>query len=258
MDTVRIPAKKHFGQPVVFKVDTLRATDNWAFLVGQAIQPNGTAIDYTKSEDYTKDPKVTQTAVKAGILYGGVVALLKKEEGNWKMIAVMYDATTADWLDWEQHFGAPKNLITGPSSPAAIAQTATNGKSDEQLLRKLIQEDNEGKNVIKRTEDSIFVSGAYPRPMVGHAAQEALGSSKDRSNESRKGEVVRLVISHSGDMAEEFGNFTLSFDQPDKKHISFDGSYLRVWRKIKGEWLEDAFFARPNEPEEKTKNKSGP
>ena len=58
-------------------------------------------------------------------------------------------------------------------------------------------------------------------------------------------------------MAEEFGNFTLSFDQPDKKHISFDGSYLRVWRKIKGEWLEDAFFARPNEPEEKTEQKSG-
>src|SRR6266513_5797067 len=54
-----------------------------------------------------------------------------------------------------------------------------------------------------------------------------------------------------------FGNFTLSFDQPDKKHISFDGSYLRVWRKINGEWLEDAFFARPNEPEEKKKSDTG-
>jgi muconolactone delta-isomerase len=58
-------------------------------------------------------------------------------------------------------------------------------------------------------------------------------------------------------MAEEFGNFTLSFDQLDKKHISFDGSYLRVWRKINGEWLEDAFFARPNEPEEKTEQSAG-
>ncbi len=93
--------------------------------------------------------------------------------------------------------------------------------------------------------------------MIGHAVQEALGSRKDRSNESRKGEVVRLVISQSGDMAEEFGNFTLSFDQPDKTHISFDGSYLRVWRKIGGEWLEDAYFARPNEPAEKTEQKSG-
>ena len=146
-------------------------------------------------------------------------------------------------------------ILIGLGTPAAIAQTDRNAKTDEQLLRKLIQEDNEGKNVIKRTEDSIFVSGAYPRPIIGHGLHEA--SPKDRSNESRKGEVVRLVVSLSGDMAEEFGNFTLSFDQPDKKHISFDGSYLRVWRKIKGEWLEDAFFARPNEPEEKNKPKSG-
>ena len=147
-------------------------------------------------------------------------------------------------------------ILIAFGTPFAIAQTDANGKSDEQLLRKLIREDNEGKNVIKRTEDSIFVSGAYPRPMIGRAVQEALGSRKDRSNESRKGELVRLVISQSGDMAEEFGNFTLSFDQPDKKHISFDGSYLRVWRKINGEWLEDSFFARPNESAEKSEPRS--
>ena len=148
-------------------------------------------------------------------------------------------------------------ILIAFGSPFAIAQTDANGRSDEQLLRKLIREDNEGKNVIKRTEDSIFVSGAFPHPMIGHAVEEALGSRKDRSNESRKGEVVRLVISQSGDMAEEFGNFTLSFDQSDKKHISFDGSYLRVWRKINGEWLEDAFFARPNESAEKSEPRSG-
>jgi hypothetical protein len=145
-------------------------------------------------------------------------------------------------------------ILIGLGSPAAIAQTDANGQSDEQLLRKLIQQENEGKNVIKRTDDSIFVSGAYARPIIGRGTVKAEGPL--RSNESRKGELVRLVISQTGDMAEEFGNFTLSFDQPDKKHISFDGSYLRVWRKIKGEWLEDAFFARPNEPEEKTRQKS--
>src|SRR2546430_11659654 len=147
-------------------------------------------------------------------------------------------------------------ILIEVGSPAAIAQTDANSKSEEQRLRNLIREDNEGKNVIKRTEDSIFVSGAFPHPMIGHAVEEVLGSRKDRSNESRKDEVVRLVISQSGDMAEEFGNFTLSFDQPDKKHISFDGSYLRVWRKINGEWLEDAFFARPNESAEKSEPRS--
>jgi hypothetical protein len=151
-------------------------------------------------------------------------------------------------------------LLIGLGHPSAIAQTDTNGKTDEQLLRKLIREENEGKHVIKTTEDSIYVHGAYRRPMIGRAAQEKEESRslKDISNVSRKSEVVRLAISQSGDMAEEFGNFTLTFDKPDKTHISFEGSYLRVWRKINGEWLEDAFFARRNEPEEKTKKESGP
>jgi hypothetical protein len=59
-------------------------------------------------------------------------------------------------------------ILIAFGGPAAIA-TDANAKSDEQLLRKLIREDNEGKNVIKRTEDSVFVSGAFPRPMIGHA-----------------------------------------------------------------------------------------
>lgn len=56
-------------------------------------------------------------------------------------------------------------------------------------------------------------------------------------------------------MAEEFGNFTMSYDESNKTHIGFNGSYLRVWRKVNGEWLADPFFARPNESEE-NKNKS--
>src|SRR5438094_10068650 len=133
-------------------------------------------------------------------------------------------------------------ILIAFGTPFAIAQTDANGRSDEQLLRKLIREDNEGKNVIKRTEDSIFVSGALPHPMIGHAVEEALGSRKDRSNESRKREVVRLVISQSGHMAEEGGNFTLSFDQPDKKRSRCDGSYLWVSRIINGQWLAHPSF----------------
>ena len=67
-------------------------------------------------------------------------------------------------------------ILIAFGSPVAIAQTDAKGKSDEQVLRKLIREDNEGQNVIKRTEDSIFVSGAFPHPMIGHAVEEALGS----------------------------------------------------------------------------------
>jgi ketosteroid isomerase-like protein len=148
-------------------------------------------------------------------------------------------------------------VMTVAGSRPLTAQTTapTSSQSDEQVLRDLVRQENEGKDVIKFTEDSVFVSGAYPRPLIGRAAQEQAHSSKSMANRSVKErrnsrhttEVVRLAVSQSGDMAEEFGNFTLSFDNPDKTHTSFNGSYLRVWRKTDGEWKVDAFFARPNE-----------
>ena len=111
--------------------------------------------------------------------------------------------------------------------------------------------------MIKFTEDCIVVTGAYPRPVIGRAAFEQAQSLLLRTNRLIKDEIVRLVVSQSADMAEEFGNFTMSYDEPNKKHISFNGSYLRIWRKVNGDWLADAFFARPNEPEENKKQKSG-
>ena len=66
---------------------------------------------------------------------------------------------------------------------------------------------------------------------------------------------MRLAVSRSGDMAYEFGNFTMSFETPEKKHVNFSGSYLRVWRKVGGEWMVDVLSARPHEPVvEKTAN----
>ena len=144
------------------------------------------------------------------------------------------------------------------SSHVATGQTTTApAKSDEEVLRDLVRQENDGKKMIKFTEDCIFVTGAYPRPVIGRSAREQAQSRLGRTNRSIKDETVRLVVSQSADMAEEFGNFTMSYDEPNKGHVSFNGSYLRIWRKVSGEWLADAFFARPNEPEESTKQKSG-
>jgi hypothetical protein len=50
----------------------------------------------------------------------------------------------------------------------------------------------------------------------------------------------------------------MSFDTPEKKHISFKGAYLRVWRKVGGEWMAEVVFARPIQPAtEKPANQSG-
>jgi len=144
-------------------------------------------------------------------------------------------------------------MLVVAGSGSAMAQAAASAMGDEQVLRELIQQENQGKDVIKYTDDSIFVSGAFPRPIIGRQQREAAQPrreeiAKHRPNQSVKREVQRLAVSQSGDMAYEFGDFTIGYDAPDKKRTSFNGSYLRVWRKIDGEWKVDASFARPNEP----------
>ena len=138
-------------------------------------------------------------------------------------------------------------------SPFTYAQTATgnNTGTDEQTIRNLVAQQNEGKDVIKYTENRIFVSGAYPMPIIGNspmsaANQEADNQVKARKNFTAKMRIERLEVAQAGDMAYEFGYGNLSFDTPENTHKSFEASYLRVWRKIQGEWKVDVFFARPN------------
>jgi ketosteroid isomerase-like protein len=123
--------------------------------------------------------------------------------------------------------------------------------SDEQTIRNLVAQQNEGKQ-IPFSDDRIFVSGAYPRPIIGKemSAENKNADERmktERQNFTRKDRIERLVLSQAGDMAYEFGYGDLAWDTPDKKHVAFEASYVRVWRKLQGQWKVDLFFARPNE-----------
>ena len=114
MDTIRVPAEEHLGQAVVFKVSTLRVMGDWAFFLGTAIQPNGNSVDFRKSKAYRENPQETKSEIEAGMLYGGVDALLKREGNRWRIVAITYDASDVHWLDYDQKFGAPHRLIADP------------------------------------------------------------------------------------------------------------------------------------------------
>ena len=114
MDTIRIPAEAHLGQAVVFKVSALRVMGDWAFFLGTAIQPNGNNVDFRKSKAYRENPRETKIELEAGMLYGGVDALLKREGNRWRIVAITYDASDVHWLDYDQKFGAPHRLIADP------------------------------------------------------------------------------------------------------------------------------------------------
>src|SRR5262245_46370432 len=125
------------------------------------------------------------------------------------------------------------------------------GMTDEQVLRNLIQQADRDLSVLKYTDDGIFVSGAYARPLIGTTALQTTQPvpavlQEERRNEKVMSEIVRLVVAEAGDLAYDFGNFTLAYDTSEGRHISFEGACLRVWQKVQGEWLVAACFRRPN------------
>ena len=128
--------------------------------------------------------------------------------------------------------------------------------SDEKAVWALIE--SSGQTWPKVMDDVIYVSGAYPRPIIGRKIEpsatgmaEADAEMKKRSGVVLKTRPQKVVVAKAGDMAYGFALFEMEFDRPDSagksEHVKFEGSQLTVWRKADGEWRLAASFNRPNE-----------
>ena len=141
--------------------------------------------------------------------------------------------------------------------------TAAAQTTDEQILRQLIKQESAGKTTIKFNGNAVFATDALSRPRLLQKVNEIDGVrmqtiSAPRPNQILTIEIRRIVVAESKDLAYEYSDFTISYDQPDKTPDGYTGSHLRVWRKTQGEWRVDAVFARQNQPErerEQPKNK---
>jgi ketosteroid isomerase-like protein len=126
-------------------------------------------------------------------------------------------------------------------------------KNEERVIRALIAQQDQGAKA-PYSDDVIFVSGRYARPVVGSKAlAEAEAQLQEqpasrRNNRSVKHEVVRIQIADSGDLAYEFTNFHLGYDNSSNARVEFGGHLLRVWRKENGSWKVAALVARPSGP----------
>ena len=133
----------------------------------------------------------------------------------------------------------------------AAGQSLTTS-SDETAIRGLVERINQKKDSIQYTDDRVFVSGPFPRPMIGkmNVQWQAIADSvsKARSNQSAGFTINRLEVAKSGDIAYEFGDFTLSYEElkNQNRRVTTVGSYVRAWKKINGKWLVDVAFMRPN------------
>jgi hypothetical protein len=103
MNTLRVPVEKELEQRVVFRIRRLKVQNGWAFLEGVPQQPDGKPVNYRMTR--------YQAAVEAGMFDDGILALLRKQKGGWRVIA--YDIGSTDYAaaNWQEKYKAPPGIF---------------------------------------------------------------------------------------------------------------------------------------------------
>ena len=104
-DALRAPVEKELRQKVVFKIDHLKVSGDWAFLRGVPQRPGGAPLEY-KGTPY-------QEAIDAGAFDDGIVALLQKRKGRWQVVQFVVGATDVPYVGWDKKYRAPSAIFEG-------------------------------------------------------------------------------------------------------------------------------------------------
>ena len=102
-DALRVPVGQRLKQEVVFKLDHLKVQHGWAFLLGTPRQPDGGPVDYRNT--------IYAEAQKAGAFDDGVMALLHKVRGQWRVVQYVIGATDVAYIGWDRKFRAPSAIF---------------------------------------------------------------------------------------------------------------------------------------------------
>jgi hypothetical protein len=103
LDVLRVPVEKELNQAVLFVIETFQVENDFAFVLGQTVQPGGGPIDYSKTP-YAAD-------VQAGGFSDEACGLLRWSGGSWKLLTYNVGATDVTWLDWGQEYKAPQAIF---------------------------------------------------------------------------------------------------------------------------------------------------
>ncbi len=103
LDALRVPIEKQLKQPVIFKIDHLKVQSGWAFVLAQPQRPDGGSLDYSGT--------IYQEAVDAGAFDDGVIGLLRKTNGRWRVVQFVIGATDVPYVDWDKKYRAPRAIF---------------------------------------------------------------------------------------------------------------------------------------------------
>jgi hypothetical protein len=96
---------EEIGRPVSFSVDLMRVDGDWAWLVARPWTPEGTQIDWSQ----TRYADRAQLGALDGA--GTTYALLRRQNGQWRVVEFAVGPTDVAWADWADRHGAPASLI---------------------------------------------------------------------------------------------------------------------------------------------------
>lgn len=93
------------GQPVALNVQTSRIDGDWGWLIANPTMPDGAPIDWSQTNYASR--------YENGVMdeSGATYALLRRENGEWRVVEFIVAPTDVAYLDWPARHGAPPALM---------------------------------------------------------------------------------------------------------------------------------------------------
>ena len=104
MDALREPFERDLRQEVIFKVDMLRVSEDWAAVRVTPQRPGGGKIDYSRTH--------YREQMEADVFDPSGEALLQMDGGpeSWKVVKWRFGQTDSELSNWIKKYGAPESL----------------------------------------------------------------------------------------------------------------------------------------------------
>lgn len=103
MDAARVPVSAAIGQTVIFRVSVLRSDGDWAYLQAEPRNPDGSALDWSRTrfaEDWAMDA-----------MSDVIMVLLRRSGSGFQVVDHIIGPTDVAWYDWLDRYGLPEALF---------------------------------------------------------------------------------------------------------------------------------------------------
>ena len=103
MDAARVPVSADIGQTVIFRVSVLRTDGDWAYLQAEPRNPDGSALDWSRTrfaQDWAMDA-----------MSDVIMVLLRRSGSGFQVVDHIIGPTDVAWYEWLGRYGLPEALF---------------------------------------------------------------------------------------------------------------------------------------------------